>query len=121
MTTFYCQAIGWLKNAEEDIYDTGCTGPSTVTGGDTRFIADTPQELITHLMQFCDVSNENDVIKNACDEIGRLDIQVYETGEGLPASPHQIEEWKSGRMRLWFCTYTFEITRIHEEPFDLTN
>lgn len=114
------EADGWMKFSEEDIFSDGCQ-PETAThnSGNERFTADLLSSLIDKLKAFTGCQEDENLLINSCEEIGRLDIQVMEDGEGTAATPQQIERWKAGKERLWLACYTFQIEAVEREPVDL--
>lgn len=107
------EANGWVKFVEEDTYANGCVGkPQCVSDRQMRFSGHTLDDLISALMEFTGVETRDALLLDACDEEGRLDIQVYETEEGYPALKRDIEKWKEGERRLWLAEYSFKIERV---------
>lgn len=117
MTTRIYETRGWVKTAEEDIYDDGCQPDSArSTSGSDVFTGETQRELIDKLMEFADVGRKyENVLINSCGEMGRIDIQSLETTYGNPASDFEIDEWKKGRVRLWDVTYLFRVEYVARE------
>lgn len=110
---------GALKFYEEDVYAHGCTGKGSTTWIDIRWQAETLSELVEKLNSFVGNDNPENVLYDACDEEGRLDIQIYETDEGCAASAHEIAEWKEGKRRLWLCDYSFKVERVERKAISL--
>lgn len=106
-TTF--RAHGWIKHCEEDVYASGCTGQGRTWSGQQCFSAPTLQALLTSIKEFAggDPDANDDTQLDACDEYGRVDIQVHEDENGTTA--HNFDAWKAGEARLWLCTYTFHV------------
>lgn len=73
----------------------------------------TIKNMIEQICQMLDVS-EDDLILDACEENGRIDVQLYENKEGYKALEKDIERWKKENKRLWLCTYTFMIAETQE-------
>ena len=107
---------GWMTNGEVDVYKEGCTPGSDITStGSDRFEADTLEELIEALMGFAGTTDKGAVLRDSCDEEGRVDIQVMETAEGSTPFDHDISAWKEGRLRLWLVTYTFHVEEVERK------
>lgn len=120
MSTYY-KTKSIIKFSEQDDFENGCL-PETgqVSDVDTFFTGSTPDEVINKLCNFFGVKPDSDNIqKNACEEPGRVDVQVTETAEGYAASQLDLEDWKQGNLKLWDCTYTAYIVRITEEEITL--
>ncbi len=53
-----------------------------------------------------------DLLFNACEETGRIDVQRMEDDAGAKATEIEIERWKQGKgQRLWLATYTGRLER----------
>jgi hypothetical protein len=109
---------GWVKYAEEDIFSDGCIiGTGYSTSGDLSFSAETEETLIDSLVSFVG-ADKSSVELNACDEPGRVDICLLENADGFAASKRQIEAWKLGHERLWYCTYIFQAHKVERSEFE---
>lgn len=108
------EVTGFTKFAEEDVYSQGCLPNTASFSGDKtmRFQASTLDDLIKALMEFCGVDHRDSVQLDACDEDGRIDVQLLETGEGYAASQSDIEAWRNGERRLWSVDYTFRVEQV---------
>lgn len=114
----YYEINGWIKFADEDRFNEGCTGDAVQFCGKDVFKGTHPNSVIA---KFCDFvgAEKSNVELNSCDESGRVDICVMENGDGYPASKREIELWKSGDVRLWYAVYTGYVDRVHRESEDL--
>lgn len=104
-----------FKYVEEDVYEKGCL-PETSQAGvvDISFKAATVEELRKELKDFYGVEDEN-IDLDACDEPGRIDVQVLEDVNGVTVgNDYDIEQWKQGRKRLFLATYTFNVKHVVE-------
>lgn len=111
---------GWLKHAEEDIWERGCQpGTERVDEGNDRFRADTMEDLIEKLMDFALTTDKKAVLLNACDEIGRVDIQVTQGDDGLPLTESEQEVWKRGEKQAWLVNYSFRVERVQRVDVDV--
>lgn len=110
---------GALKFYEEDVYAHGCTGNGSTTWIDIRWQAETLLELVAKLNSFVQNNNPENVLYDACDEDGRLDIQVYENEYGHTVGANEIAEWKEGKRRLWLCDYSFRVERVERKAISL--
>lgn len=112
---------GCLKIWEEDVYAHGCTGNGSSAWIDMKWKAETLADLVEHLNAFVGNDDPSSVLYDACEEEGRLDIQVMETDDGCAASSADIEAWKQGKRRLWLCDYSFTVERVERQSVNLTN
>ena len=105
---------GALKFAERDIFTEGCISEGAYSVFiDCPMQADNLAQILGSIADFtgCAVS---DIQVTACDEPGRIDAAIMETAEGYPATPTQLEHWKTGDCDLWHAVYSFyfeEVTR----------
>ena len=60
---------------------------------------------------------DDEIELDACDDVGRIDIQRYEDVDGMYATEPDFALWKKGERRLWLATYTFRVSRC--EPVAL--
>ena len=106
---------GWATHGEVDVYEEGCTpGTDICNTGSDRFKADSIEGLIEALMEFAGTEDPGAVLRDSCDEEGRVDIQVYETATG-PASDHDVDEWKAGHITLWLVIYVFHVEEVERK------
>jgi hypothetical protein len=106
------QISGWVKHAEEDVFTDGCQpGTGVSCSGKDTFTGKTPQEAIKAFTAFFG-AEEDEAKLNACEEDGRIDVSVMETGDGTVAGKYDIEQWKAGKMRLWDSTYTGTLEKV---------
>ena len=110
-----------MKHAEQDSYAEGCL-PNTVNSSTIEWNFD--KSNIESLIEACiDLTGADakDVMLNACEEIGRIDIQVYEDENGsrvYESEEHKWNAWKEGKRKLWLCTYSFYVEECICAPFD---
>ena len=111
---------GWLKFGGRTYYETGCDPNECVHfGGNESWSAETVPELLNKLRGFVCVDDDYGIELDACDEDGRVDIQVLEIAEGYTASERDIELWKWGQRALWACTYTFMVEQVERKSVRL--
>lgn len=113
------EARGWSAHVEEDDFNEGCNGKSLFKSGTDRFTGKTVQDIVLEMMRFVGTSDNDAVELNSCDELGRVDISVQEDDDATIPSLSQIEDWKLGKCRLWYCTYTFNVRLMTEETVEL--
>ena len=112
---------GWHKFGGRAYYETGYdTDERICFGGKERWSAETVPELLNKLRGFVCVDDDYEIELDACDEDGRVDIQVMEISEGYIASERDIELWKRGQLALWACTYTFMVEQVERKSVRLT-
>lgn len=112
---------GALKFWEEDVYGNGCIGNGGSTWIDIRWRADTLAELVEKLNSFAGNDDPGAVLYDACEEEGRIDIQVLETYESNAPTEADLAAWKEGKRRLWLCDYSFKVERVERQAVNLTN
>lgn len=110
---------GWFKIAEEDNWEEGCRLEYTSYSGTERFTAKTQDDLIQKLMGFVGTDDRETVLVNSCEELGRIDIQVYEDSEGCPATEFKMEQFKKGNFRIWIATYIFHVEEVERNVAQL--
>lgn len=105
---------GWSKFAEKDSIEDGCDPDSTVcTSGTDTFYHINTYGLIDRLKEFVGQTSDEDVLINYNGDKGRINIQVMETYEGVPARRNLIERWRKGEVKyIWAATYTFHIEYV---------
>ena len=106
-----------LKFTEQDVFNEGCQ-PDTAQSMevDIEFSNETMDGLLDDIKEFYGVDDDA-LLKNSCDEDGRLDISLLEDDNSLQASQQDIKEWKQGGKRLWNSIYTYEIKKVTYEGF----
>lgn len=121
MSTYY-EARGYVKFGEEDIYSEGCQ-PNTSFGdmGNDIFYGEDCKTIIKNCQEFCGSTRANELIFDSCNELGRLDISVFENEDAYPASQQEIKQWKKGKIKLYNCIYSFQIVLISKETVSLIN
>ena len=122
MTRTYYKIKNFIRVSDEDIYSSGCTlDNSSAAWVEYEGREEKLDNLIKGVIDFLSIHNAECVLINSCGENGRIDFQVYETMRGKSATRRDMNLWKEGKLRLWLCTYSCNVTRITEETdFDLT-
>ena len=118
MKTTY-ETSGWMKLAEEDSYEHGCTGKPIYNSGTDDFSAGTIPELLKKIQRFFCVE-DNGVLLDSCEEDGRLDLQCMENDDGCIPCESEKQQWKEGKLRLWAVTYTVTVERVARETVALS-
>jgi hypothetical protein len=111
MNTKY-QINNFLKFAEEDNWKEGCD-PNTTQSFmvDVSFYGATAEEVIQKAAEYLGVE-EDGILRNSCDEKGRVDFQLMEDADSTSPSKQQIKDWKKGNCRLWEVTYTANVEKV---------
>lgn len=104
---------GWMKISEEDSFEEGCLPETEQTHwGDDRWSDEDVAKLIERLMDFAGVIDKDSVALDSCEDIGRIDIFKTENGNGNEPTSDEIERWKRGECKLWYCTYSFTVEYV---------
>lgn len=107
---------GWYNYGEPDDYAQGCDPDKYVSfSGYDRWKAETIHDLLVKLRSFVGVDDDYEIELDACEEDGRVDISVLETGDSYPADEREIERWKKGELVLWYSTYTFHVYQVERK------
>ena len=114
----YYEINGWIKFAEEDLFNEGCKGDAIHFCGRDVFKGTHPNSVIAKFREFVGAENAS-VELNSCGEPGRVDISILETVDGYPASDSEIKLWEGGEIRLWYAVYTGYVNRVRREVEDL--
>ena len=110
------ESSGWSKWSEVDDYKNGCEPATSIyQTGEERFTGDDPEAVIHAAAGFFGVTSPENILRDSCDEIGRVDFQVMETDDGFQAIPADMERWRRGDLRLWLSCYTIQIERVTRE------
>lgn len=98
-----------LKFAEEDTYKEGCDPNSAnSTHLDLDIKGYTQEELINSIKSYFGVEREA-IELNACEDKGRIDVQLMETEDGSSPNNVDMESWREGSLRLWAVNYSLYI------------
>lgn len=72
-----------------------------------RFEGQTIEECLEEFKDFVSYNlDDNAVMLNACEETGRIDINVLENNAGYPAGHTEQRLWKKGELKLYNAIYT---------------
>lgn len=107
------QINGFLKHAEVDNWESGCTGECHSYYVDHKITGFTFAELIEKCEAFTGGEVCPDLIEN-----NRLDFQATENADGYPASESELEKFKRGEIVLYLCDYSAIVQKV--ENADLT-
>lgn len=104
-----------IKVWEQDDFEKGCIlNSGGMTSIDAHHIrATSVDELCQKLNEFIGNDRPDALTLDACDEPGRVDIQVMETDEGIAATDKDLSAWERGELRLWLADYSFYIVGEH--------
>lgn len=115
MKTYYI-VQGYMAIAELDNFENGCHGKSQtefVKASDWECKADTLKELVQKLTS--EFNGENDcVMLNSCEELGRIDLQVYQRQafDNAKPSAKTLENWKAGKIDIYLTDYIFNVQQV---------
>lgn len=119
----YYRVSSIIKHSEEDIYKDGCQGQESGNTWSEKpcMQAETVEEIIQRCIDFAELDKQtpDNPAYNACEEDGRLDIQVYEDAEGNTLTEKDIKAWKKGKIKAWLATYSFYIEKATHERVKL--
>ena len=112
---------GFIKITEQDVFAEGCLPETGSVYHDNvlRFKAATIDDLVKALMEFTGCNDRESVLLDACDDQGRIDIQIMETEEGYAASKNDIAQWREGNRCLWLAIYTFQVEQVERKTISL--
>lgn len=108
--------------AEKDTFSEGCDPDTTISKyHDETFQHVTVDELISEVCEALGIDDEeNNVVRNSCEEAGRVDFNVYENDSGLAPTAKEWEEYNAGKRALWYCTYIGYVTHVNiKEGFEV--
>lgn len=98
---------GIHKFAELVNWENGCEGDGNDDYINYTLQSETLEGILKQLKDFCDSTD----FEINPDETGRVDIGVMEDSEGCRAIERELEEWKQGKIDLWYCVYTAYIMK----------
>jgi hypothetical protein len=111
---------GGLKCVERDVFASGCQPETSRCWPiDVRLSADSVEELIKKLNDFLGNDDLSAVSLDACDEPGRIDVQMLENDAGEPATTAQIDVWKRCELALWLADYSFQVEAVERRTVEL--
>jgi hypothetical protein len=108
-----------LVSSELDHWENGCTGEYSVNFWDLEFKAETEQKLIDKITSHFGVTVDY-LLFNACEEIGRLDVQLQTLNmfDEYQLTKSELEEFKLGNIKAYLTTFSFQV--FEQLPFNLT-
>lgn len=111
---------GYHAFSEVDNFEQGCQGNPKFEFLDPHEwvrAADTLDGLIAKLVEEFGIDGLGNVLLDACDEPGRLDMQAYQMKPFKTAKvgPATYELWKKGGRELWLTDYTFYVEQAISE------
>lgn len=108
------EIAGFAKVSEQDNFEQGILLGRQEYWIDYPIAKDTKEEFISAVKYFLGDNIEIDF--NACDEQGRIDIQVTENDDGCTPSATEWDEFKAGEIDLWAVTYTAYCESVTRTP-----
>ena len=102
-------------------YGEGCVKSRTMSFPyEHLFKGDTPSEVVASLVQratkLLSLDGAESVEYDAGGEPGRVDVQVFERGDGFPPDGENLKDWKIHKCRLYMTTYTIHVRDADGEP-----
>ena len=108
---------GFHVHSEVDNYEQGCLPDTGTMYEDDRSIhGDTQKELLDELQNLLGISNTDEIQLNACEEAGRVDIQILECEDGTRPNSIEKEKWTQGKLILRLTTYTGQLEIDFDAP-----
>jgi hypothetical protein len=104
------QIISLYKIAELDNWENGITESTAHARIDLKWRNSDLKGLISDVSEF--VGDKEPAINPCGDEASRIDWQVYENGEGYPATEREMDQFKEGKIDLYLCTYTAHVEQV---------
>jgi hypothetical protein len=107
-----------LVSSELDHWENGCTGEHSVNFWDLEFKAENEQQLIDKITSYFGVTVDY-LQFNACEEIGRLDVQLQTLSmfDEFQLTKSELEEFKVGSIKAYLTTFSFQV--YEQLPFNL--
>lgn len=107
---------GALRMVEVDDWHQGCLAE----GGFSVYVdypisGETLPEIVEKIQNMTGAERDG-VQVNACDEPGRIDVQLTENADGLPATAQELALWKKGKAKLFAVTYSFLFEEVTRSP-----
>ncbi len=102
-----------IRHTEQDIYTDGCQPHTSVSYWmNDKVEAQELNELVNLIKKKHKVGN-GALLLNSCDEVGRLDVQLYTTENGSTmVSKKLLALWKEAKAVLYLTIFTYHITRL---------
>jgi hypothetical protein len=111
---------GYTKFGERDVYGDGCQLDGGFSFSDScDFKDDTLKGLLEQVWFFTD-GNMDCTELDACDEPGRIDVQIMEDSDGIKATNSQLEQWRQGEIELYSVTYIFDVSFVERRPVNFS-
>lgn len=114
---------GFMALSDPDTYTEGCDPYKSKAyfEPDFRLSANSLSELLAELRQQFHAQDDA-LTLDACDEPGRLDIQVYQREPFVVSklSAKTIEDWQGGHRILWLTDYIFQVV-VEQHDVSLTD
>ena len=92
--------------SSEDVFKTGENNVGNTFDINVNFNGETIEEVISEAREFFWIDEDVDVERDACGDIGRLDLMRYEDHMGIKAQDDDFKRWRKGNRRLWYAVYT---------------
>jgi hypothetical protein len=108
-----------IVSSELDHWKNGCTGEHFTNFWDLEFEAKNEQKLIDKITSHFNITVDY-LQFNACEEIGRLDVQLQtlDKFDEFQMNASELKEFKLGNIQAYLTTFTFQV--FEQLPFNLT-
>ena len=106
--------MGYIVHRELDNWEDGCSGDGDSVHVDITEVFKTKEDAFRFIQ---DCTGETCMDYNACEENGRIDVQVQEDQDGMRLTPAQWEEFKAGRIDTYLATYSFYFKQLQTIKF----
>lgn len=107
------QFNGYHRLSERDYFENGCDlSSATDTFIEVGVRAENIEELLKRIGELTAAKPEH-ITLDACDEPGRIDVQVTENRLGRKANAKELEMWEEGKIPYLFATtYSFYVKEV---------
>lgn len=119
ITTTFIQAVCKSAMYEKFLHSEGSVGDTYDKSADYTVTGATVDEVLSKVAENHGVSVES-LLLDSCEETGRLDVQVLEDADGIPASPAEILRWQADLLTLYHVTYFYSVDTVTTTPLKLS-
>ena len=108
---------GFLKHSELDNWGNGCTGECNSYFVEYPGKFKDKQQAIEFIKNITGEIDEDSFEFNACDEPGRVDVQVQENENGDRLTQQEWDDFKQGKINSYLVTYSFYFKQLSDFEF----
>lgn len=108
---------GFHKHSELDNWENGCTGEYSAQF--VRYPSEfkDKQQAIKFVKDIAGEIDEDNFEFNACEEAGRIDVQIQENENGERLTQQEWEDFKQGKIKAYLVTYSFYFKQLSDFEF----